>query len=94
MHFIQNLNLDFHSFLDLYLNGSGSSIDNNRWYRIVGAIGSKIYSFNFVCLLKVRMNLNGIQTLYDLMDENAWIMNSRFSQIFNLVPYMANTDIS
>ena len=32
MHFIQNLNLDFHSFLDLYLNGSGASVDNNRWY--------------------------------------------------------------
>ena len=34
MHFIQNLSLDFHSFLDLYLNGRGSSVDNNRWYRI------------------------------------------------------------
>ena len=32
--FIQNLSLDFHSFLDPYLNGSGSLVDNNRWYRI------------------------------------------------------------
>ena len=34
MHFIQNLSLNFHSFLDLYMNGIGSSVDNNRWYRI------------------------------------------------------------
>ena len=34
MHFIQTLSLTFHSFLDLYLNGIGSSVDNNRWYRI------------------------------------------------------------
>ena len=34
VHFIQNLSLDFYSFLDIYLNGSGSSVDNNRWYRI------------------------------------------------------------
>ena len=34
MHFIQNLSLDLHSFLDLYLNKSGSSADNNWWYRI------------------------------------------------------------
>ena len=34
MHFIQTLSLNFHSFLDLYLSGIGSSVDNNRWYRI------------------------------------------------------------
>ena len=34
MHFIQNLSLNFHSFLDIYMNGIGSSVDNNRWYRI------------------------------------------------------------
>ena len=34
MHFIQNLSLLFHSFLDIYLHGSGSSVDNIRWYRI------------------------------------------------------------
>ena len=32
--FTQNLGLDFHSFLDIYLNGSGSSVDNSRWYHI------------------------------------------------------------
>ena len=31
------------------------------------AIGSKICSFHFVCLLQGLMNLNGIQTLYGLM---------------------------
>ena len=31
------------------------------------AIGSKICSFHFVCLLKAHMNLNGIQRLYGLM---------------------------
>ena len=30
------------------------------------AIGSKICSFHFVCLLEVHMNLNGIQRLYGL----------------------------
>ena len=34
---------------------------------LVGAIGSKICSFNFVFLLKAHMNLNGIQRLYDQM---------------------------
>ena len=34
IHFIHNLSSDFHSFLDLYLNGSGSLVDINRWYRI------------------------------------------------------------
>ena len=31
------------------------------------AIGSKICSPHFVCLLKVHMNLNGTQRLYGLM---------------------------
>ena len=68
MHFIQNLSLDFHSFFDLYLNGSSSSVDNNQWHRIVRAIGSrKSAALIFVCLLKADMNLNGIQRLYGLM---------------------------
>ena len=32
--FYSSLSLDFHFFLDLYVNGIGSSVDNNRWYRI------------------------------------------------------------
>ena len=32
------------------------------------AIGSKICSFHFVCLLKAHMNLNGIQRLYGIME--------------------------
>ena len=43
------------------------------------AIGSKIYSFDVVCLLKVRMNLNGIQRLYGLMRRKC--MDNKF-QIF------------
>ena len=31
------------------------------------AIGVKICSFHFVCLLKARMNLNGIQRRYGLI---------------------------
>ena len=31
VYFIQNLSLNL-SFSDLYLNGSSSSVDNNRWY--------------------------------------------------------------
>ena len=31
------------------------------------AIGSQICSAHFLCLLKPRMNLNGIQILYGLM---------------------------
>ena len=34
---------------------------------VTQAVGSKICSFHFVCLLKARMNLNGIQRLYGLM---------------------------
>ena len=56
MHFIQNLSLNFLSFLDLYLNESDSLNDNNRWYSwyhgiaLEGAIESKICSFHFACL--------------------------------------------
>ena len=56
MHFIQNLSLNVFSFLDLHLNESGSSGDNNRWYpwyhgiALEGTIESKIFSFHFVCL--------------------------------------------
>ena len=35
MHFIQSLSLKFLFVLDLYLNESGSSDDNNRWYPMV-----------------------------------------------------------
>ena len=66
MHFIQNLNLDFHSFLDLYLNGSGASVDNNQWYRISTVYWVENLQLSF-CLLKIHMNLNGIQRLYGLM---------------------------
>ena len=54
MHFIENLSLNFLSFWDLYLNESGSSGDNNRWYpwchgiALAGATESKIGSFHFV----------------------------------------------
>ena len=67
MHFIQNLSLNFHSLLELYKHGSGSSVDNNRWYRFWVELG-RICSFHFVCLLKAHMNLNGIRRLYGLME--------------------------
>ena len=66
MHFIQNLILVFHSFLDLYLNRSGSSADNNQWYRISTSYWVENLQLSF-CLLKTRMNLNGIQRPYGLM---------------------------
>ena len=56
MHFIQGLSLKFLSILDLYLNESDSSGDNNWWYpwyygiAFAGAIQSNICSFHFVCL--------------------------------------------
>ena len=65
MHFIQNLSLKFHSFLDLYLNGSSSSVDIGG-IALARAIGSKI--FHLVCLLKAHINLNGIQRLYGIME--------------------------
>ena len=34
MHFIQDLSLNFYFFLDIYLHGCGSSVDNKRWYHI------------------------------------------------------------
>ena len=34
MHFIQNLSLNLHCFLDIYLHGSGSLVENNQWYCI------------------------------------------------------------
>ena len=32
--FYSNLSLNFHFLLDLHVHGIGSSVDNNRWYRI------------------------------------------------------------
>ena len=84
MHFIQNLSLDFHSFLDLYLNGSGSSVDNNWWYRISTSYWVENMQLSF-CLLKTHMNLNGIQRPYGLMGWKCSDNNSRSSQTFNLV---------
>ena len=49
------------------------------------AIGLKIFSFHFVCLLKARVNLYGIERLCGIMNENAWIINYRSSKTFNLV---------
>ena len=94
MHFIQSLSLKFLSVLDLYLNESDSSGDNNPchpWYHgiaLAGAIESQICSFHFfffLSILKVHINWNDIQRLYGLMGKNTWIINSRFSQTFNLV---------
>ena len=77
MHFIQNLSLGFHSFLDLYLNGSGSSVDNNWWYGISTSYWVENQQLSFclfstsywvenlelsICLLKTHINLNGIYT--------------------------------
>ena len=73
MHFIQSLSLTSLSVLDLYLNESGSSGDNNRWFpwyygiALAGGIESKICSFHCLSILKAHMNLNGIQRLYGLM---------------------------
>ena len=68
MHFIQNLSLYFHSFLDLYLNGMTHQLTTIGGIALAqAAIGSKICSFHFVCLLKAHINLNGIQRLYGLM---------------------------
>ena len=61
IHFIKKLSLNFHSFLDLYLNGIGSSVDNYRWYRISTSYWVENLQLPF-CL-----NLNGMQSLYGLM---------------------------
>ena len=46
------------------------------------AIGSKICSFHFVCLLKVHMNLNGIQRLFGLM---GWkCLDNKFQVLTNI----------
>ena len=67
MHFIQNLSLKFYLFLDLYLNGSSSSVDTGG-IALARAIGSKICSFHLVWLLKANMSLNGIQKLCGTME--------------------------
>ena len=68
MNLIQNLSLNFLSFLDLYLNGSGSSGGNNRWYRISRSYWVENWQFLFSLFIsKAHMNLNGMQRLYGLM---------------------------
>ena len=51
MHFNQNLSLNFLSFLDIYLNGSGSSGDNNQWYCI-----SSSYWVDKACINSNHLN--------------------------------------
>ena len=61
------------------------------WYRINRSYWFENLQLSFcLSILKEHMNLNGIQRLYGLWEENAWIINSRSSQTFNLV----YTDIS
>ena len=43
------------------------------------------FFFFFLSILKAHINWNDIQRLYGLMGKNTWIINSRFSQTFNLV---------
>ena len=83
MHFIQNLSLNFLSFLDLYLNESGSSMDNNRWYRINRSYWVENRQLSF-CLstLKAHMNLNGIQTFYGLMGRKC--LDNKFQVLTNI----------
>ena len=84
MLFIQNVSLNFRSFLDIYPYGSGSSVDNNRSYCISTSywVENLQLSLCFL-LLKAIMNLNGIQRLS--WDKNTWIINSRSSITFNLI---------
>ena len=86
MHFIQNLSLSFLSFLDLYLNESGSSDDNNwcyPWYYgivlLAGAIESKVCGLS---ILKIYMNLNGIPRLYGLMGRK--YLDNKFQVLTNV----------
>ena len=83
MHFIQNLSLNFLSFLDLYLNESGSSMDNNRWYRINRSYWVENRQLSF-CLstLKANMNLNGIQRFYGLMGRK--YLDNKFQVLTNI----------
>ena len=63
LHFAQNLSLDFHSFLDLYLNGKAHQLTTISGIAKARAIGSKICSFHFA-----HINLNAIQKVYGLME--------------------------
>ena len=47
--------------------GVAHQLTTNGGITLARAIGSKICSFHFVCLLQGLMNLNGIQTLHGLM---------------------------
>ena len=64
--FIQDLTLDIHSYLDIFLHGSSSSFDNHWWYQkhyhallvvseaLPCVIGPKICIFSLVYLLKIN----------------------------------------
>ena len=68
MHFIKKLSLNFLSFLDLYLNGSGLSDDGNRWYHISRSYWIENLQLSFcLSILKAHMNLNGIESLFGVM---------------------------
>ena len=65
MNLIQNLSLNFLSFLDLYLNESGSLGGNNRWYRISRSYWVENLQLLFcLFILKAHMSLNGMQRLF------------------------------
>ena len=70
IHFIQSLSLNFHSVLDLYLNGSyvAYQLTTIGGIALARGIGPKTCSFHLVYLLKAHMNLNGIQRLYGIME--------------------------
>ena len=54
------------------------------------SLSQKSAAFILFVYIKACMNLNGTQRLYGLTGKNAWIINFRSSQTFNLV----YTDIS
>ena len=68
MHVFQNLSLNF-SFLfrSLSMGLAHQLTTVGGTAQLARAIGSKICSFHFVCLLKAHINLNGMQRLYGLM---------------------------
>ena len=83
MHLIQKLSLNFHSFLDLYLSGIGSSIDNNRWDRISTSYWIKNLQLPFCLSIKSTHEFKWYaNTLWpNVMKMLGWIINSAFSQI-------------
>ena len=66
--FYSNLSLNFYFFLDLYVNGIASSVDNSRWYSISTSYWVENLQLPFCLSIKsTHMNLNGMQRLYGLM---------------------------